>query len=148
MLQARNGVDKLQLHILGQGRGKPLKIHFLRFKPARLNEKLVAFLVCKANYFILKAGAIARAFALDFAAIHRRAVKVIQNNPFGFLVCVGAIAAHLVLRRLFRFKAEGHGFIIALLNRCFGKINAAPVYPARGACFKTAKRNIKRIKRF
>ena len=77
VLQTGNGVDKRQLHILRQGGGQPLQVHFFRLFAARLHKQLVPFPIGEAHHLVLKAGAVSRAFALNFATVHRTAVQVV-----------------------------------------------------------------------
>ena len=97
MLQPRDRVIKRDLHVLRQTAAHALQIHFLGVQAARLNEKLVAFLVRKTDNFILNARAVARADALDLSAVERRAIEVRQNHALRLRIRPRDMAHRLVL---------------------------------------------------
>ena len=129
-------MQHFQLHILRQTGRKTLNVHFLGIQAAWLNKQLVAGLVGKADNFRLNAGAVAGADTGDGAVIHGAAVEILPDDAVGFLVGIGEIAdggvVHLV------GGAEGERFygLVPGLQFHFGKINASPVDPGRGAGFE------------
>ena len=95
------------LHILRQAAGGTLQIHLFGVLAARFHKNGVAVLARKAHHLVLDGGAVARANALDHAAIERAALDVIQNDPVGLGVGVGDPALHLVVHGCIGHKAEG-----------------------------------------
>ena len=135
-------MDKIKLNILGQGRAEPLKIHLLGVFTARLNKKLVSFLVTEAYNFILKAWTVPRPLALDFSAVHRRTVQIVKNNLLCSLVGVGDMANHLVLRIFLCVKRKRNCSLVTVLNLKLCKIYASSVNTARCTRLEPAKRNV------
>ena len=60
------------------------------------------------------------------------------DDAVGLLVGIGQIAHRPVFRRLLRFKGEGLGLRVPLLQLHFGKIHCPGVHPGRGAGLEAA----------
>ncbi|MPN01848.1 hypothetical protein SDC9_149060 [bioreactor metagenome] len=104
----------------------------------------MAGLIAKPHHLIFNAGAIARANALYFAAVQRRAADVVQDDAVGLLVGVGDVADHFVFGTTRCHKAERHDRLVAVLHFHLVKVDAAAVGAGRGAGFKAAQRNAQR----
>ena len=87
------------LHILRQAAGGTLQIHLFGVFAAGFHKDGMPVLARKAHHLVLDGGAVARANALDHAAIERAALDVIQNDPVGLGVGIGDPALHLVVHR-------------------------------------------------
>ena len=108
----------------------------------------MALLFFKADNLVLNGRAVARAHALDVAAVQRRAVQVVQDDAVHFGVGVGDVAVHLVVHRRAGQKAEGLQFAVGVAGLALqlGKINAAAVYAGGRAGFEAAQRKALRDK--
>ena len=142
MLKAFDRAVHSVLHNFRQAGRKPLQIHFLGVLAAGLHKNRVALLILKAHDLILDRRAVARANALDVAAVQRRAVQIFQNDPVGLGVGVGNVAVDLVVHRLTRQKAERLQFFIRVTGLALqlGKVDTAAMHTGRGAGFKTTQR--------
>ena len=67
----------------------------------------MALLLFETDDLILNRRAVARADALNVAAVERRAVQVVENDLVGLGVRVGDVAVDLVVHRHAGHKAEG-----------------------------------------
>ena len=115
MLEPLNRPVKGDLHVLGQRRTHALQIHFLRVRAARLNKELVARLFSKAHDLVLYTRAVARADALDHAAVQGRTVDVLQNHRLRLRVRPAHMTHRLVLGRGFRIKRKRRNRLVAVL---------------------------------
>ena len=142
VLKAPDAAVKGVLHILRQAAGGTLQIHLFGVLAAGFHKNGVAVLARKAHHLVLDGGAVARANALDHAAIERAALDVIQNDPVGLGVGVGDPAFHLVVHGCIGHKAEGLQLIVRVAGLAFqlGKIDAAAVHPGRGTGLEPAQR--------
>ena len=91
------------------------------------------WLVGKPHHLRLDGGAVAGPDPLDHAAVNGAAVQILPYDPVGLLVGIGQIAHRPILRRPRRFKAEGQGSGISLLQFHFGKVHRAGIDPRRRA---------------
>ena len=130
------------LHILRQAAGCSLQIHLFGVLAAGFHKNGVAVLARKAHHLILDGGAVARANALDHAAVERAALDVIQNDPVGLRVGIGDPALHLVVHGGVGQEAEGLQLIVRVAGLAFqlAEIDAAAVHPGRGAGLEPAQR--------
>lgn len=115
MLKSLYRSQKLQLYRLGERRGHSLQIQFLRVESARLNKKLMAFFIGEVHNFVFKARAVARPHAVNFSAVKRRILYVIENNLFCFVICIRYIASRLVYGRSVGVKRKRSCCFVALL---------------------------------
>ena len=138
-LQAGDGVEHFQLHVLRQGGGEALDVQLLGVQAHGLHEQLVPGLVREAGYLCLNGRAVPGAYALDDAAVHGGAVQVFPDDPVGFGVGVGQPADGLVHRAFLRLKGEGHRLPVPVLPLHFGEIHGAGVDPGRGAGLEPAQ---------
>ena len=130
------------LHILRQAAGGSLQIHLLGVLPAGLHKNGVTVLARKAHHLVLDGGAVARANALDHAAVERAALDVVQNDPVGLGVGIGDPALHLVVHGCVGQEAEGLQLAVRVAGLAFqlAEIDAAAVHPGRGAGLEPAQR--------
>ena len=97
----------------------------------------MTLLVSETNDLVFDRGAVARAFAVDDAAVDGGEMEVVANELVGFCCCSGDVTAHL-------FTAHPSGGIkgkeaIGSIAGLFLKLiegNAASVYPGRGTRFE------------
>ena len=107
VLEATHAADQRQLHIERQRGGDAVGIDLDHVQPFGLDEDLVAGLLGEAHHLVLDGGAVARADALDLAAVQRRAVQRVADDLVGTLAGMGDPAADL-RRMLGRAAQEGH----------------------------------------
>ena len=138
-LQAGNGVEHLQLHLLRHGGGEALDVQLLRIQAHGLDEQLVAGLVREPGHLGLNGGAVPGPHPLDSPAVHGGAVQVLPDDPVGVLIGVGEVAHGPVDRGLPGLKGEGHGIQVPVLALHFGEIHGAGVDPGRGAGLEPAQ---------
>ena len=101
----------------------------------------MTLLVRKADDLILDARAITGADPVDLAAIQRRTVEVVEDDPFRLRRRPGDGAVHPVSQFPGCFKGEGHHRLLARLALQAGKIDAGPQNPGGGAGFEPAQGN-------
>ena len=106
----------LNLYLFGQRRRHSLQIHFFGVHTARFNKKLVALFVGKTDNFVLNAWTVAGTDTVNIARIKRRAVKVIKNYLFGFVVGVCNVTTNAVFTRITCLITERHDYIVAFLH--------------------------------
>ena len=111
VLQARDGLQKRQLHIFGQGRGKPLQIELLRVQPAGLDEDLVPLLFREADDLVLDGRAVPRADALDLPTVQRRTFQIGKDDVLRLRTRISDITDCLVRRR--------YAFVVGKTDRLF-----------------------------
>ena len=90
-----DGLDEVELHIVGQGCGDAVDVVFESMASFRLEEDLVAFFVCKLDDFVLDGRAIAGAWSFDFPCIHGGFIEVITDDVVGFWGGVSDVAGNL-----------------------------------------------------
>ena len=90
-------------------------------------------LVRKADDLILDGRAVARADALDLAAVERRAVEVFADDLVGFARGIGQIADRLIAGRPVGVERERDDLLLALLHLETGKVDRTAVDARRGA---------------
>ena len=129
---------KGRLDFLRQGRRHTLQVHFLGVLAAWFDEQLMAFLVGKADYLVLKAGAIPRAYAFYLSAVQRTAVDVVKDNLLCVLVRPRNMAYHLVFDRRLCIIRKRRGRLVALLYFEIVKIYRRPLYTRGGAGLEAA----------
>ena len=135
-LQAGDGVEHFQLHVLRQSGGEALDVQLLGVQAHGLDEQLVAFLVgepVKAGDFGFNGRAVPGPYPLNHAAVHGGAVQVFPDDPVGFGVGVGQPADGPVHRAFLRLKGEGHRLRVPLLALHPGEIHRPGVDPGRRA---------------
>ena len=115
-LEAGNRGDDRQLHVDGQRGAHAVDVDLVRLQALGFQVKLVRFLVGKFDDLVFDRGAIARADAVDLAAVHRRAMHVFADDAVRFLRGVGDVARHLLLRDLAGAEAERRGIGVARLR--------------------------------
>ena len=91
-------------------------------------------LVRKAHYLILDTRAVSRSDSMDFPAVQRCPVKVVQNDPVRFLRCPGQVAAVGVLKLSVRQKGEGSHRLVTMLFFHFVEVNRPHVDSRRCTC--------------
>ena len=130
------------LHVLRQAAGRALQVHLLSVLAAGLHKDGVAVFACKAHHLVLDGRAIARAHALDHAAVERAALDVVQNDLVRFRVRVGDPALHLVVHGCIRHEAEGLQLAVRVAGLAFQltEVDAAAVHAGRGAGLEPAQR--------
>ena len=96
LLQAGNGAQKGQLHILGQRRTHSLHVIFVHFGTARLQKELMPLFFGEAHHFVLDAGTIAGSNAMNDAAVQRRAIQIGADHIVGGLVGLYALIGTIV----------------------------------------------------
>ena len=147
VLKALDRVQHFDLHLLGHGRGKTLNVKFLRVKPHRLDEELVAGLVGEADDLCLDTRAVARADALDDAGVDGTAIQILTDDAVRLLRGVSQVADRLIFGRVFRRKRERQRRFVARLHLHLRKIDAARVHARRRAGLETAQRQSKFFER-
>ena len=74
-LRPGHAADEGGLDVLGQRGGEAVEVHLVRVLALGLDEDLVPFPLGKAHDLVLDRGAVARALALDSAAVEGRAAQ-------------------------------------------------------------------------
>ena len=146
MLEPRDRVQHVELHILRQAGRQTLDIHLVRAQPARLDEQLVPGLIRKAVDLRLDRRAVARADGLDHAVEQRRPVVVGLDDRVGLFVRIGQVADRFVFRRLLRGKRERDGRLVARLQLHLRHVDRAAVDARRRAGLEPAHTQAKRRK--
>ena len=95
LLQPLDGVQRIHLDLEGKRRGEPLQIILVGPPPLRLKEKLVRIVLRKYPQFVLYAGTVARAAAMDQTGKQRRIFKAGAEDLMDTVVRVQDIARHL-----------------------------------------------------
>ena len=139
LLQAGEGVEHFDLHVLRQGGGEALDVQLLGVQPHGLHKELVPGLVGKADDLGLDGGAVSGAYALDDAGDQGAPVQVGPDDGVGGLVGVGQVAHRPILRRGFGGEGEGLRLRVPLLQLHFGEVHAPGVDPGRGAGLEPAQ---------
>ena len=139
LLQTGYGPQHPDLHILRHAGGEALDIHFLSIQAAGLDKELVAGFLRETDNLGFDAGAVPGTHTGNGAVVHGAPVQVFPDDPVGFLVGVGQVANRGIVDGSFRAEGEGLHPGISRLQLHFGKINAAPVDPGRGAGFEPAQ---------
>ena len=142
ILEALDAPVECILHIFRQTAGRTLQIHFLGVLPARLHEDGMPVLSCKPHHLVLNRRAVARADALDHAAVERAALDIVQNDPVRLRVGVGDPALHLVVHRGIGHEAERLKLIVRVAGLAFqlGEVDAPPMHPGRRTGLEAAQR--------
>ena len=146
MLEPRDRVQHVELHILRQAGRQTLDIHLVRVQPAGLDEQLVPGLIRKAVDLRLDRRAVARADGLDHAVEQRRPVVVGLDDRVGLFVRIGQVADRFVFRRLLRGKRERDGRLVARLQLHLRHVDRAAVDARRRAGLEPAHTQAKRRK--
>ena len=84
-----------ELYVRRHGRAETLQIHFTGAESRRLDEELMACFVRKADDFVLDAGAVTRAYPMDFTGIEGRAPDIFPDDTMRFFIRIGDIAGKL-----------------------------------------------------
>ena len=144
VFQTLHAAHQRKLDIKWQAGGNAIGVVLVRRQTLGLQENLVAFLVGKAVDFVLYAGAVARAHALDLSSEHGAAVqpaaddgmrlRVGMRDPAGQLRRVLAGAAHETEHRQLRTHAAGH--TVARLFLAAREVDAAAVNAGRRTGFE------------
>ena len=110
----------------------------------------MALLLFEADDLVLDRRAVARADALNVAAVERRAVQVVENDLVGRGVCVGDVAVDLVVHRHAGHKAEGLQFVVWVAGLAFElrEVDAAAVDAGGRAGLEAAQREAVRHQTF
>ena len=137
--QSRDCPVHFPLHVLRHGGAHALHIPFPAFPTFRFQEDLVPVLVRKPDHFIFDARAVPWADAVDFAAVQRCPVQVVQDDFVRFRRGPGQIAAVGVLQLPVCQEGEGHHRIVAFLFLHLVKVDGSYVHPGRGAGFVPAQ---------
>ena len=95
VFQARYGFQNFKLDIERHRGRKAVYIPFVGKAAFGFEKEAVAVFVGETHNLVLDTRAIPRADALDFAAVHCRAVEICSNYLCGFLVCAGFVAGKL-----------------------------------------------------
>ncbi len=115
LFEALDGADVVLLHLGGERGGDAVRVDGRVVEALGLEEDLMALLVGEADDLVLDGGAVARAHALDMAAIHGRAVEVRADDLVGAGVGVGDAAGDLGDDRGVAEEAQHRGVGVALL---------------------------------
>ena len=107
VLEAADAAHHLQLHVERQRGGDAVGVDLDDAQAFGFDEDLVAGLFRKAHHLVLDGRAVARADALDLAAVQRRAVQRVADDLVGLFGGVGDPAADL-LRMFVHRTEEGH----------------------------------------
>ena len=144
VFQTLHAAHQRKLDIKWQAGGNAIGVVLVRRQTLGLQENLVAFLVGKAVDFVLYAGAVARAHALDLSSEHGAAVqpaaddgmrlRIGMRDPAGQLRRVLAGAAHETEHRQLRTHAAGH--TVARLFLAAREVDAAAVNAGRRTGFE------------
>ena len=126
------------MHVHRQAGRQSLQVHFVGVFAARLDKHLMAFLIGKAHHLILKTGAIARADALDLAAVEGRAVQILQYHLLGVCPRPRDVARQGVVEFLGSLERERHYGCLPLLHLQVGEINGIAVDTGRGTRLEAA----------
>ena len=102
----------------------------------------MTLLPCEPHHLVLDGRAVARADALDHAAVEGAALDVVQNDPMGLGVGVGDPALHLIVHGRIGHKAERLQLVVRVSGLAFqlGEINASPMHPGRRTGLEPAQR--------
>src|ERR1700685_1379680 len=98
----------------------------------------MALLIAKAHHLVLDGRAIARAAALNYAGIHRRAINAAANDGVSIGVGEGEVAGNLGLIDARGAEREGRWGIVAGLKFEAGVIDSAAVKARTGAGLEAA----------
>ena len=145
VLESRQRVQHLDLHILRQGGGEALNVELLRVEPHRFDEQLVARLVGEGHDLRLDRRTVARADTLDHAGVDRAAVEVCADDGMRALVGVGEVADGLVFDRLHGGKGERLDLLVARLQLHAREVHRARVHARRRAGLEPAHAQPQRL---
>ena len=138
VLEPRQCVQHLDLHILRQGGGEALNIELFRVQTHRLDEQLVPRLIGEGHDLRLDGRAVARADALDHAGVDRAAVEVRADDGMRALVGIGQVADGLVFDRVRGGKRERLDLRVARLQLHVRKVHRARIHARRRAGLEAA----------
>ena len=146
VFQPLHAAHQRKLDIKWQAGGNAIGVVLVGRQSLGLEKNLVAFFVGKAVHFVLHAGAVARAHALDLSGEHGAAVqaaaddgmrlRIGMRDPAGHLRRVLAGAAHETEHRQLRAHATRHA--VARLFQAAGEVDAAAVNAWRRPRFQSA----------
>ena len=145
VLEPRQRVQHLDLHILRQGGGEALNVELLRVQPHRFDEQLVARLVGEGHDLRLDRRAVARSDALDHAGVDWAAVEVRADDGMRALVGIGQVAHGLVLDRVCGGKRERLDLLVARLQLHVRKVDRARIHARRRAGLEAAHAQPQRL---
>ena len=148
MLEPRQCVQHLDLHILRQGGGEALNIELFRVQTHRLNEQLVPRLIGEGHDLRLDGRAIARADALDHAGVDRAAVEVRADDGVRALVGIGQVAHGLVFNRVRGGKRKRLDLRVTRLQLHAREVHRACVHARRRAGLEPAHAQPQRFAAF
>jgi hypothetical protein len=88
VLETCDGAHELLLHIEGQARRNPIRIHLLRVEPLGFDKDLMRALIGEAHDLVLDRRAVARTDPLDDSGEHGGAIAGRPNYVVRTLVCL------------------------------------------------------------
>ena len=145
VLEPRQRVQHLDLHILRKGGGEALNVELLRVEPHRFDEQLVARLVGEGHDLRLDRRAVARSDALDHAGVDRAAVEVCADDGMCALVGIGKVADSLVFDRVRGGKRERLDLLVARLQLHVREVDCARIHARRRAGLEAAHAQPQRL---
>ncbi len=111
-------------------------------------KKLMRFLVREFDDLVLDRGAIARADAVNLAAVHGRAMHVLADDAMRLRRGVGDVARHLRLRDPAGAEAERRGVGVARLRGETRPVDGAAIQTRRRAGLEAAAAQAQRLQKF
>ena len=153
ILEPRQRVHEIRLHVARQRHRKAVDINLARIDPLRLEEDLVALFVGEADDLVLERRAVARPDPADLAVEQRRAIEVRSHEIAHAIVRVEQIAVDLRTLDRAREKRKRHGRRVAAfddepaIRHVAGEIDAVAIEPRRGSGLQAAPRESKRLQR-